>query len=79
VASGRNVDFGGFGVVEPAGGGQDVGYEFDLIAGYDYSKDVRLQLIYGMFVPTSGYSSNGGDGEASSLAQLIRGEVNVRF
>jgi hypothetical protein len=79
IASGRNVDFGGFGVVEPAGGGQDVGYEFDLIAGYDYSKDVRLQLIYGMFVPSSGFRGNGGACEASCLAHLIRGEVSVKF
>lgn len=79
VSSARNVDFGGFGVTDPAGSGQDVGYEFDLIAGYDYSKDVRFQLIYGMFVPSSGFKSNGGANEASSLAQLIRGEVNVRF
>jgi hypothetical protein len=79
ISSGRNVDFGGFGVIDPAGGGQDVGYEFDLIAGYDYSKDVRLQLVYGLFVPASGLKSNGGADEASSLAQLIRGELNVKF
>ena len=79
VASNRNVDFGGFGVAEPAGGGKDVGGEIDLIGGYDYSKDVRLQLVYGVFVPASGFKSNGGACEASSLAQLIRGEVNVRF
>ena len=79
ISSGRNVDFGGFGVVEPAGGGQDVGYECDLIGGYDYSKDVRLQLVCGMFLPSSGFKSNGGTCEASSLAELVRGEVNVRF
>jgi len=79
AGSARNVDFGGFGVTVPAGSGCDIGGEVDLIAGYDYSKDVRLQLIYGVFAPSSGFAGNGGDGEASSVAQLIRGEVNVKF
>jgi hypothetical protein len=35
--------------------------------------------VYGLFVPASGLKSNGGADEASSLAQLIRGELNVKF
>jgi hypothetical protein len=74
VTSNRNVDFGGFGVVAPGGNGEELGFEFDGIAGYDYSKDVRLQLVYGVFLPGHGF-----EGLGNSPAQLIRGEVNVRF
>jgi hypothetical protein len=74
-----NIHIFNLGVIDPAGCGQDVGGEIDLIAGYDYSKDVRLQLVYGMFVPSTGFAGNGGANDASSVAHLIRGEVGVKF
>ena len=73
VASGANTDFGGFGFVGSATS-QNVGFEVDAIAGYDYSKDVRVQLVYGVFVPDNAFS-----GVTASTAQEIRGEIDVKF
>ena len=73
VASGANVDFGGYGFVGSATS-QNVGWEIDAIAGYDYSKDVRVQLVYGVFVPDNAFS-----GVIASTAQEVRGEINVKF
>jgi len=73
VASSANTDFGGFGFVGSAAS-DNVGCEVDAIAGYDYSKDVRVQLVYGVFVPGSAFS-----GVTASTAQEIRGEINVKF
>jgi hypothetical protein len=74
VASNPNVDFGGPGFVSSSNGSRDVGWEFDGILGYDYSKDVRTQLVYAMFLPGRAYL-----GTACNAAQEVRAEVDVKF
>jgi hypothetical protein len=78
VSSNSNVDFGGLGYSGLANlnNSADLGAEIDVIAGYDYSKDVRLQLVYGMFIPMNAYKSNPA---IAAVAQEVRGEVNVKF
>jgi hypothetical protein len=74
-----NVDFGGAefanGDLTPANS-RELGWEIDSILGYDYSKDVRLQLVYGMFIPEGAYSNTP---EVSAVAHEVRAEVNVKF
>ena len=74
AGSNPNVDFGGMSVA-PTGTSQDIGWEIDGILGYDYSKDVRAQLVYGAFVPQGAYRSAG----TSAVAEEVRAEVNVKF
>ena len=74
AGSNPNVDFGGMSV-SPTGTSQDIGWEIDGILGYDYSKDVRAQLVYGAFVPEGAYRSAG----TSAVAEEVRAEVNVKF
>jgi hypothetical protein len=80
--SNPNIDVGTTGMVAD-GDSRDVGYEIDTILGYDYSKDVRCQLVYGMFAPLNAIkrSSNGGSNSSdiSAVAHEVRAEVNVRF
>jgi hypothetical protein len=79
AGSNPNVDFGGTGLVAD-GNSKEVGWEFDGIVGYDYSKDVRFQLIGALFVPQAAVSKDGSNAtEISSVAQEVRAEVNVRF
>ena len=54
---------------------RELGWEFDAILGYDYSKDVRVQLVYGVFLPAHAYQLAG----FSVAAQEVRAEVNVKF
>jgi hypothetical protein len=76
AGSNPNVDFGGMSVSLPNGSsGQDIGWEIDGILGYDYSKDVRAQLVYGAFVPEGAYRHAG----VSAVAEEVRAEVNVKF
>lgn len=51
---------------------RDLGSEIDAIVGYDYSKDVRCQLVYGVFLPGNAYDSHRAVNE-------VRGEINVKF
>jgi hypothetical protein len=74
AGSNGNVDFGGMSV-SPSGTSQDIGWEIDGILGYDYSKDVRAQLVYGALVPEAAYRSAG----TSAVAEEVRAEVNVKF
>jgi hypothetical protein len=69
-----NIDNGGVGY-SPSGSSHEIGYEFDAIIGYDYSKDVSLQLVYAAFIPDNAFTVYSSD----SVAHEIRGEVNVRF
>ena len=74
AGSNGNVDFGGMSLA--AGGtSKDIGWEFDGILGYDYSKDVRAQLVYGAFIPEGAYKHIG----VSAVAEEVRAEVNVKF
>jgi hypothetical protein len=74
VASNGNVDFGGLGFV-PTANSSDIGWEIDGILGYDYSKDVRVQLVYGAFIPDGAFHN----GLSDMVAHEVRGEVNVKF
>jgi hypothetical protein len=78
AGSNGNVDWGGTTwSTLPTGtaSGRDLGAEIDGILGYDYSKDVRLQLVYGVFVPGGAYTDFG----VSRCVNEVRGEVNVKF
>jgi hypothetical protein len=75
AGSNGNVDFGGLGFAS-ANASRELGWELDAILGYDYSKDVRFQLVYAVFIPDNAIHA---DQAADSVAHLVRGEVNVRF
>jgi hypothetical protein len=74
VFSNRNVDFGGLGFVAQSNS-ESVGWELDAILGYDYSKDARVQLVYGAFIPEGAFHN----GLSDMVAHEVRGEVNVKF
>ena len=80
AGSNINVDFGGPEFGNPAevtqANSSDLGWEIDTILGYDYSKDVRLQLVYGMFIPEAALKNTP---EVNSVAHEVRAEVNVKF
>lgn len=73
--SNPNVDFGFTGAVA-AGTSRDIGWEVDTILGYDYSKDVRAQLVYAAFIPGKDVHTFTG---FDSTAHELRGEINVKF
>jgi hypothetical protein len=83
AGSNPNVDFGGPTWAAPlaadgsmnTAASRDLGFELDGILGYDYSKDVRLQLVYAVFLPEGAYE-HAGDSRA---AQEVRAELNVKF
>ncbi len=78
AGSNGNVDFGGIGAT--SGSKSDLGWELDGIVGYDYSKDVRLQLVYGAFVPGTAYGTDSGaPAEFRAVAEEVRGELDVKF
>ncbi|HXI84209.1 MAG TPA: alginate export family protein [Verrucomicrobiae bacterium] len=74
AGSNPNVDFGGISPA-PTANSRDIGWEIDAILGYDYSKDVRAQLVYAAFVPEGAYRHAG----TSAVAEEVRAEVNVKF
>jgi len=76
AGSNGNVDFGGLGFSSTQTAAREIGWELDTILGYDYSKDVRVQLVYGMFIPQGAYQNTP---EVSEVAHAVRGEVNVKF
>jgi hypothetical protein len=78
TGSNGNVDWGGPSWSTLPSGlktGQELGWEGDGILGYDYSKDVRMQLVYGMFIPGGAYKDFG----ISRVVNEVRAEVNVKF
>ncbi len=76
AGSDGNVDFGGLGYSNP-GTARELGFEADLILGYDYSKDVRCQLVTAAFIPDRGFRTTATS--FSRTAVELRGEVNVKF
>ena len=74
AGSNENVDFGGFGPT-PQANSRELGWEIDSILGYDYSKDVRVQFVYGAFIPEGAFHN----GLTDMVAHEVRGEVNVKF
>ena len=84
VYSNPQVDFGGPGFANQAAStavaevaSREVGWEIDTILGYDYSKDVRCQLVYAAFIPDNVFGNAGG--AANRVANEVRGEINVKF
>jgi hypothetical protein len=82
VISNPNVDFGltgavgGLGGVASGTGSREIGWELDTILGYDYSKDVRIQLVYAAFLPEHDLRNFSA---FDAVAHEVRGELNVRF
>ncbi len=77
AGSNPNIDFGGLSGWTTTAGSKDLGMELDGILGYDYSKDVRFQLVYGAFIPGGAYKNVPTYGAA--VVQEVRGEINVKF
>jgi hypothetical protein len=84
----EKLDFGGMkGLCAYQTAKKELGYELDAIATYDYSKDVRFQLIYAVFMPGQAFTdSTGGVNSAlpvnnavNRCAHELRAEVNVKF
>jgi hypothetical protein len=74
--SNDNIDNGGI-ATDPSAEDEFLGWEVDGIFGYDYSKDVRFQLVYGVFIPGDAFSDDTSYGAA--IAHEVRAEVNARF
>jgi len=77
----RQQDFGGIAggsSFSGLSGASEIGWEIDGICGYDYSKDVRFQLVYAIFLPDRAVKQMTPYG-TSATAHMIRGEVNVKF
>ena len=77
AGSNPNIDYGGLSGWTTTASSGDLGCEIDGILTYDYSKDVRLQLVYGTFIPGNAYKNVATYGAA--VVSEIRGEVNVKF
>jgi hypothetical protein len=81
-AAGSNplVDIAGGGWTDITSGNtsgrRELGLEVDGILGYDYSKDVHMQLVVAAFVPGGAFTK---EGPFDRVAQEVRGEVNVKF
>lgn len=69
-----NLDLS-FGTFLPASDKTDLGWGLDFNVGYDYSKDVRLGLIYGLFFPGAAVR----DTPFDQTSYGLRGEVSVKF
>jgi hypothetical protein len=79
AGSDPNIDLGTTGMIAD-GNSREVGWEIDGIIGYDYSKDVRAQLVYAAFLPEAAVRRDGSNAtEISAVAHEVRAEVNVRF
>ena len=76
AGSNSNIDFGGIGA-SPGAASRELGWEFDTILGYDYSKDVRAQLVYAVFIPENAFTNDGDRHDVT--AHGVRGEINVKF
>jgi hypothetical protein len=79
AGSNGNVDWGGSEWAAPVAGNTAddayLGWEIDGILAYDYSKDVRAQLVYGAFLPGTAYENAG----VTRAAQEVRAELLVKF
>jgi len=80
VAGNPYADIGGVQAI-PNATHKDLGWEVDLGAGYNYSKDVKASLIFGMFVPGTAYDTFSGGIKTWTAkdAYLLRGEIEVKF
>lgn len=79
AGSNGNIDFGGpYWTNNDLGSdwttdSADLGWEIDASLGYDYSKDVRVQLVYGIFIPGQAYAKS--SSTPSWVAQEVRAEI----
>jgi hypothetical protein len=79
AGSNINMDWGGLEFtreVPQYTNSRELGWEIDTSMAYDYSRDVRLQLVHGLFIPGGAYSQTV---YASAVAQEVRGEISVKF
>jgi hypothetical protein len=78
AGSNVNIDFGGleFSRLLPQADKYELGWEVDAIVGYDYSKDVRAQLVYAIFLPEDAYQQTL---QVGGAAHEVRAEINVKF
>ena len=89
AGSDPNLDFGGLsGLSAYQTAKKELGEEVDAIATYDYSKDVRFQLIYAVFMPGQAFTDSksgvnsflpANGNTVNHFAQEVRAEVNVKF
>jgi hypothetical protein len=80
AGSNANVDWGGpswASLTSGTGNDRELGWEIDGILGYDYSKDVRAQLVYGAFLPEHAYWN--ASTPVKRAAEEVRAELNVKF
>lgn len=81
AGSNGNVDFGGldFGNIfsGDTANSRELGWEIDQVISYDYSKDVRMQLVNATFIPGGAFSNL--DTYGAKVAREIRAELNVKF
>lgn len=78
AGSNINMDWGGleFTRETPQSKSRYLGWEIDSTLTYDYSRDVRLQLVNGFFIPGGAYTQTI---YASAVAHEVRAEVSVKF
>jgi hypothetical protein len=78
AGSNPNYDFGGLEYTSEGlqSNSRQLGWEIDNVIGYDYSKDVRFQLVNATFIPAGAYRR---DSTVNSAAREVRGEVIVKF
>jgi hypothetical protein len=78
AGSNPNIDFGGLSFTREGvqSNSRQLGWEVDNVFGYDYSKDVRFQLVNAFFIPAGAYRR---DPTVNSASHEVRGEVSVKF
>jgi len=78
AGSNPNIDFGGLEYTYEGvqSNSRQLGWEVDNVLGYDYSKDVRFQLVNAYFVPAGAYRR---DSTVNAASHEVRGEVSVKF
>ena len=81
AGSDPNIDFGGLEYTREGvqSNSRQLGWEIDNVFGYDYSKDVRFQLVNAFFIPAGAYRHDGPGGTVNEVAHEVRGEVSVKF
>jgi hypothetical protein len=88
AGSNPNIDFGGLEYTREGvqSNSRQLGWEIDNVLGYDYSKDVRFQLVNATFIPAGAYRHDGNQpshggtaGSVNSVSREVRAEVSVKF
>jgi len=87
AGSNPNIDFGGLEYTREGtqSNSRQIGWEIDNVFGYDYSKDVRFQLVNAFFIPAGAYRhdgrkpDDGSFGTVNAVSHEVRAEVSVKF